>query len=349
MEGKKIPPWAAEPIPSAGPPSTSWGSETGVCTSPTPEYRCITNLAHTLLCQLSGAFSISKASCSLPKNGVQGKGCVWFSAATQTKNTISHSWRCTQNGTDHSGNAHPSAMNPSQRNSGCPADSSTGRAAGPGREGSTSPRRRSEGRALLGCNATANTIPDTRGGLQAMALGSHQPWLPLWQLVEEVQTPGSTSWAGPSLGQCRQHHEPALAVHAPHQGVLACPAVPWHGWLQPNNIRGLALHHPVPQPSLPFAAHGSSACSPTSSALFAFGSSCGKTRLSANTIPLTPRRRKGAVVNRSGPWPFDTAGVTSCSSLHLRSHCITLLLLLLLLERPELLRVTHPDLAFLAD
>lgn len=38
---------------------------------------------------------------------------------------------------------------------------------------------------------------------------------------------------------------------------------------------------------------------------------------------LTPRRRKGAAVNRSGPWPFDTAGVTSCSGLHLRSHCIT--------------------------
>lgn len=32
-------------------------------------------------------------------------------------------------------------------------------------------------------------------------------------------------------------------------------------------------------------------------------------------LQLTPRRRKGAVVNRSGPWPFDTAGVTSCSSL----------------------------------
>lgn len=52
-------------------------------------------------------------------------------------------------------------------------------------------------------------------------------------------------------------------------------------------------HQPAPQPSLPFTPRRSSACSLTSSALFAFGSSCGKTRLNANTIPAhTPKKKR---------------------------------------------------------
>lgn len=129
------------------------------------------------------------------------------------------------------------------------------------------------------------------GGMQAVALGV--PSALAVSVFAGVRSAGS--WKHQlSQGLCRQHHEPALAVHILTEVCWRGQPVPWHGWLQPNNSTGLAPattpFRALPRPSLPTR---SSACSPSSSALFAFGSSCGKTRLNANTITAhTPKKTR---------------------------------------------------------
>lgn len=123
-------------------------------------------------------------------------------------------------------------------------------------------RRKKEGRALI-CNGSGGMqcpLPTHSqapvGGAGNGFEGSISPSCVSVCWCRKCRLLGAASWPAPGRGRAGSStSQPLLCTLLPKVCWRAQPA-PWHGWLQPNNIRGLApATTPFPGSPFPFTPH----------------------------------------------------------------------------------------------